>query len=164
MADHIPTKTLDFLLEWVRDVPEKQLKDAEYLNLKVIQIFTGASVVIGLAGLSNATPTGASHPNQLATILILVGLVCYFGVAVATWLHLANSTMADIRDPNKLWTEFWNDPVPTIQHSLIDATGKAYTKNEQILKNKAARVQLALLLTGLETVLVTAALIVTRVS
>jgi hypothetical protein len=54
MSDDIKPETLDFIFDYTRDAPERQLQDAKDLDNKMAQLFSVASVVIGLAGLANS--------------------------------------------------------------------------------------------------------------
>ncbi len=157
-------KTLKLILDWVGDVPDRQLKDAEYLNSKMVQVFTAASAVMGLAGFSNTVaPGNPPHPSAAATALVALAFLLYLGVALHAFLHLRNQKMAAVRDPDQIWTKLWDATEDQIRHSLIAATAEAFKTNKAVLDGKTDRIQGALFLTGLETALATLALIVARI-
>src|SRR5690242_16838304 len=81
-------ETSQFILDWIKDIPEREAKDIEYLNSRVVQVFSSASVLIGLAGLSNtALPASTSQTGVqkvVVTGLVVAALVAYLVVSGAT--------------------------------------------------------------------------------
>ena len=66
----------EFILDHIRDAPEKQIQAIDTLDTKMIQIFVSASIVIGLAGLSSA-----SGSERWAVVPLVLALLAYVSVA-----------------------------------------------------------------------------------
>jgi hypothetical protein len=66
----INPQTLEFIFDYTKNGPDAQLKDAEAIDSKMTGLFSAASVIIALAGLSavKAVATGASAANTAVTI------------------------------------------------------------------------------------------------
>ena len=56
--------SLDFILDHIREAPEKQIQTAEALDAKMVQIFVSASIVIGLVGLSSSSLSSRTMGNM----------------------------------------------------------------------------------------------------
>jgi hypothetical protein len=157
-------ETLDTILDWVKDLTERQARDAEYLNTKALQVFTAASVLIGFAGFSNTTPPGSSPGgrNLTVTALVVVGVVAYLAAAAVTFYSIRTLHLKVTRFGATLWEEHWTDDPVTLKVALLDAIGRASKENDAMLAPKGRALKIGLLLTSLEAVLVTAAVVAAR--
>ena len=61
-VERMDAKTVEALYELVKDVPERQIDGGAALDTKMVQIFSAASIVIGLTALSFS---GAPDPASL---------------------------------------------------------------------------------------------------
>jgi hypothetical protein len=158
---------VDFVLDWIKDVPERQSKDIEYLNSKIVQAFTAGSVVIGLGGFSTATSPLASGQStlriELVTSLGGTALAVYVILAFLTFVSIRGTQLDAARLGARLWRRYWTDDVPTIKRALIHTIGVASTNNERILRSRNRTVQVVIGLTILEVVLVIGAIAAGRV-
>ena len=75
--------SLEFILDHIREAPEKQIQAIDTLDTKMIQIFVSASIVIGLAGLSSASGSG-----RWEVVPLVLALLAYVSVAVVSIIHL----------------------------------------------------------------------------
>lgn len=158
-------QALSFILDWVKDTPERQSRDAEYLNSKVIQIFTAASILIGFVGFSNTVAPGPSPSrNPVVTALVVLALVIYLAVTFVTFLTIRTKALSAARLGDELWQNYWMDEEDTIKRGLVQAVGKAYAKNEPILRSKSRNIQVVLILTGIEALFATCAVAYARLT
>lgn len=149
-------KALSLIFDWIKDTPERQLCDAEYLNSKVLSIFTAASVLIGFVGFSNAVPPGATASRSIAvTALVVVALVTYLAVILVSFLAIRTTAFSTARLGEELWLRYWMDDEDTIKHGLIAAIGQASHRNKKILRSKARSVKVVLIFTGAEALFAT---------
>jgi hypothetical protein len=89
--NEVEAETLNLIYEHIKDAPDKQFETVRSLDDKMIKIFTAASVVIGLAGLSSE----ALGDKPLSDVL-LIG-------ALATFVATLPSIV--VRDPSA-WVNF----------------------------------------------------------
>jgi len=152
-------ETLAFIFGLVRDAPERQLHDLEALDAKMVQIFGAASIVIGLAGISDTNLDGSTAVKAL-----LVGaLIAYFATAVVSFIHLRLREFRRSLHADTLWNELWQRDVGEIQHALVADIAAAYDYNKQVLHEKGRTILAALVLAGIEIVLVGASITWSRV-
>jgi hypothetical protein len=158
-------QALSFILDWVKDTPERQSRDAEYLNSKVLQIFTAASILIGFVGFSNTVAPGPSPSrNPLVAALVVLALVTYLVVTLVTFFTIRTKAFSAARLGDELWRNYWMDEEDTIKRGLVHAVGEAYTKNEPILRSKGRYIQVVLILTGIEAIFATGAVAYARLT
>lgn len=146
-------ETLDFIFEQSREVPDTQMRTAEALDAKTVQVFAAATVVIGLAAAGGIRGHASVGWLVAAAVAYLVALV-------------AAITALDVRDfrtntsPTELWEKHWQDGVHEIKHALVSDLAEGYRVNDSLLNNKAKGFKVALIATGVESALVAVALIV----
>lgn len=158
MSEEINRETLSAILEYTQEAPERQIKDVEALDTKMVQIFSAASIVIGLAGVSSASlPDGW----LISTLLVLAVLV-YGLTTLVAFLHLLPRTLYRALLADELWEKFWYEETSTLEHDLVDKIGKAYKCNKIVLQRKAVTIRCGIVTAGLEVLLVGAALIFAR--
>src|SRR5947207_15756003 len=85
VEDEPGSDTLDFIYEATKDAPEAQLKDADALNTRAIQIFTAGGVILGLTGLGSASTPA---PEGWVIGLYLLALFSYIVGAFAAFKAL----------------------------------------------------------------------------
>ena len=146
--------TLEFMWSATKEAPERQLESARAADTKMVQIFAAASIVIGLAGFA----TGGAVSDRAVGSLIAAALAAYIFSAFFAFLHLRTRRFRRSLQADVMWTEHWQDEVLDIKHSLVADISSAYRHNKQLLENKARFSLAALVATGLEVVLVGAAL------
>jgi len=157
-ASPVPNpETLDLIFEHVRDLPERQFQDVVDMDAKFVQAFAAASVVIGAAALVNA----ANHP-QVTTVLLVAALLCYGAMAVVSFLHLRPIGMHGSRYGDTLWDDFKDDSPADIKLGIVLQVKDDYGFNSDKIKDKARTLNIGLILTGVEAVLVASAVIVSR--
>jgi len=139
----IKRDTLDFIFEYTKNAPEIQLKDAEALDNKVIQILSISSVIIGL--IAFATSKGGLHTSALVSLG--TALVAYTGLALSAFIHLKGSSYRRSLQADKLWEMFWEDDVSEIKHSLVKDISEAYAFNKGQI-DKKRRTLLAVVICG----------------
>lgn len=77
------TSTLDLIFEHVKDAPEKQLQDVTDLDAKYVQVFAGASVILGAGALIDP-----KHGGNWPTAFLALPLGIYLVMAVVSFIHL----------------------------------------------------------------------------
>jgi len=146
-------ETIDFIFNYIKDAPERQLAGAEALDAKMVQIFSAGSVIIGLGGL-----TSGSH-KPLSAALIAFAIVAYVGLGVAALAHLWARDYRRSLQADELWTKLWASAVTDVKHSLIHDISLAYAHNKTLLGRKKWTLRLALIAFAVEVVLVGSAIV-----
>jgi len=150
MRDEMRVDTLDFVFDLVRDAPEKQLHDLEALDNKMVQIFGAASIVIGLAGVSDAI----TDRPLAADVLLVAALVTYVATAIVAFFHLRLREFRRSLHADVLWDEMWQLDPTQIKHVLVDDVSRAYRHNKLVLHEKGRTILAGLILAGLEVMFV----------
>ena len=140
---------VDFILDQGRTASERQLRDADALDAKATQLFSAATVIVGLAGFS-----GEAQP-VLLSIAVAVYLCAAGSALYALWL--AKYRVTD--SPHQLLSRYWNEPLIETKYAMVSDMAAGFTENERALGRKRRGVLVTLALTGLETALVGAAVI-----
>src|SRR5215203_2944995 len=106
-------KTVEFIFEYTKDAPERQARDIDSLDTKMVQVFSAASVVVGLVGVSgnNLGNTPAANP------LLALAVISYVVAAVVALFHLSPKEQRRSLHVEDLWPKGWNQSVKDIQHS-----------------------------------------------
>lgn len=151
--------TEELIYDHIKDAPHQQIEFANQLDDKMLRIFTAASIVIGLLGLSASGGTIDGSWWQIA--LLFLPLVPYALTAYWTFLHIDPDSfhlaMRADELPKKWQKEDWD-----VRRALLGEIGEAYCKNKPILKGKAWYIHATLISTGIETGLVVVALVLNR--
>jgi hypothetical protein len=158
VSEKIKQDALNFIFDYTREAPERQLQDAQNLDNKIAQIFSAASVVIGLAGLASPGPSGG-----WADWLLVVGLVFYLITAIVALLSQFPKVQWRSLHADVLWREYWQTEVPKIKHALAENIQKAYGQNNRVLEQKSLAIKVVVVATGAEVLLVGLGLILSRV-
>lgn len=158
--DELDEKTVEFIFDYTKEAPERQSRDLDALDNKMVQVFSAASVVIGLAGISSTTLGSTGDIDVLLTIAVIT----YVVAAVAALIHLSPKKQRRSLHVEELWPRCWNMKVKDIQHALIEDIRKAYSYNSQVLKRKRGTLVVAVGATGIEVVSVGITLISSRFS
>ena len=152
--DVLQPETLDFLFGQIIEADERQLAAQQSLDHKVIQVFTGSGIVLGLAAFlaTSDVPVGAIGFLVAAGALFLVlGLVAFW--------HLWPRRFYIAGHAADLWDRYWSDSVPDIKHAMVDEAVYAYEQNARALRRQVFTLQAVLALAGLEVTCVAAAII-----
>jgi hypothetical protein len=150
-------ETIEFVYDATMDARARQLRAAEAHDSKAVQVFAAATLVIGLGA------AGSLHGTAPAAI---IG-VALAGYVVAAWAALSCLRVRRFSvepSPAYLWRRYWSSDVLTMQHALIADRGKGYAKNAERLREKTRWLRYAVVATGVETVLVGTALLVSLTS
>jgi len=140
--------TLDFILEYTKDAPERQLQDAEAMDSKMMHVLAFASVVLGLAGISG----GNAQSSGITVGILGIALAAYVIVAASAFYHLRIIRFRRSLQADVLWSQYWQDDVQDIKHSLVDDIWKAYEHNKAIMRNKSKTISLALIAASVQVV------------
>ena len=141
--------SLEFILEHIREAPEKQIQAIDTLDSKMIQIFAAASIVIGLTGLGSVTGSG-----RFDAIPLVLSLIAYVSVAAVAIVHLWPRNIRWNLHADSLWPEYGKYDVEDIREVLAYDTSEAYAFNRRVLDAKANTILRALIGTGLEVLFV----------
>ena len=112
----VPTETLDFLFEYTRKAPQRQLEAVDALDNKASALFSASAVVVGLAGIGiwnkQEFPPGA---GVLLSVAVAAFLVVGAMVLYSSWLRRHRlSFQAD-----ELWERYWDEPISEIKSALV---------------------------------------------
>jgi hypothetical protein len=147
-------ETLRDIYELVKGSLDRQADEGQMLDSKMVQVFSAASVVAGLAGLS---VSGGAPTDAGGAVLLALALVAYAGVAYAALRHLAPVSYWVLNYPD-IWRKSWSDEPSELHHSVIAKVVDNYARNDLLLRRKAVTIRLATAATGAEVVLVGLAL------
>ena len=154
-AETVPADTLDFLFEYTREAPQRQLEAMSALDTKAFALFSASAVVVGLASVGiwgrQELPSGAG-------ILLVLAVAAFIAVAYAVLdsVRLRRYRSADHADV--LWQEYWDLEVSDIKHALVDDIAKASKHNEEVIRAKTGSLGWALVAAITETSFVGASL------
>ena len=151
----VPAETLDFLFEYTREAPQRQLEAVDALDSKAFALFSASAVVVGLAGIGtwsqDEVPLGAG-------ILLALAVAAFVSVGGAVlysaWVRRFRLSF----QANVLWEDYWDEDVGRIKHALVADIAAAYRENHATLERKARALILALSSAILEIALVGASL------
>jgi len=153
LADEPGAETIDFIFQYVKDAPERQLAGVEALDAKMVQIFSAGSVIIGLAGLTSGSQKPAS------ALLMAVAVAAYVAVAALALAHLWARDCRRRLEGLELWQKLWASPVADIKHSLVHDIAGAYAYNRELIGRKKWTLRLALIAVAVEVVFVGSAIV-----
>jgi hypothetical protein len=139
-------ETLDFIYEASRSTLQNQVEAATAMDSKAIQVFSVASVVIGLAAAGGIR----SAPRTLGILLVLAYLVAAVTALAALWVRTFRVTDGT----EQLWRRYWADPVDEIKHAAIADVAEGEIENRDLLADKRKLLGYAIGATGVESVLV----------
>jgi len=143
-------ETLRDIYDLVTGSLDRQVDEGHMLDSKMVQIFSAASVVAGLAGLS--VSSGVATDKGVALLLVLA-FVAYAGVAYFAFLQLAPKTYYLLNYPD-IWRKSWSDAPNELHHSVIAKVTESYERNRAILQRKSGMLRPAIVATGAEVVLI----------
>jgi hypothetical protein len=150
-------KTVDVIYDRLSGVAEAQFGDQANLDGKMIQIFTAASVVMGLTGISAVAAT--AQPG-LGVVFLSLALASYVAVAVLTGIEFWTRKFEALRFGSTLWDYEWDQEPVQVKIAVIDKVKGAYDTNRAILSDKGKLVALGIVATGCEVALVAASILV----
>ena len=151
----VPPETLDFLFEYTREAPQRQLTTVDALDTKAFALFSASAVVVGLAGVGTWTqetiPFGAGIMLAIAVAAFVVvgGAVLY-----SAWVRRFRLSL----QADTLWDAYWDEDVERIKHALVSDIADAYADNRATLEKKARALIVALGAAIVEIALVGASL------
>jgi hypothetical protein len=142
--------TVNLIFEIIRDNPERQVADAKDLDTKMIQVFSAASVVIGLVSFA-----GRPSNHSWWIDVLTGGLLFFYGAtALVAFMHLRARKFRRNLYASNLWRDAWDRTPTEIKHALIVDISEAYVHNKPILNQKGRFIQIAVVTTGVEVALV----------
>ena len=148
--------SLQFIFEYTKDTPAQQMASGERLDAKAVSIFSAASIVIGVAGLSAFRDLDA----WLMWPLLLSASLTYLFIALITFQTVAPKEWRGNQHAVWLWKECYDMPPDDIRHSLVADLEEVTKHNEEILKYKSDRVSWSIPAVSAESVLVLSALLI----
>jgi len=151
--------TLDLIFEQVKDAPEKQLKDVTALDAKCIQVFAGASVILGAGALIDTR-----HGGTWPTVLVGAALIVYLVVALLSFMSLKTIKLHGSRYADTLWADFKDDSPETIKRAIVKKVGQDYAYNQTLIARKATWLDVGLLLTAIEAICIAGAVLGSRLN
>src|SRR5581483_2962874 len=143
-SSSIEPATLDRLLGLSEGAPDAQLRAADALDSKIVQVFSAGTVLIGLPALRGV-------PQHRVT-------VAFFALAVAAFLVLAFYAIRALSTPDQLWNRFWDEPPEAIKHAVMADLASGYAENDFRLHEKRRELSRVLVSVGVEAVAIGVAL------
>lgn len=141
MSPEINQETLSFILDFTKDAPENLIKDAGFLDTKMVNILTAASVVISLGGLSVRGISGGWYIK----LLLGIALVAYWCVVAMAIKILKPRDFSHSRHADTLWQEHYGQDLADVKHALVQDISMGYAENKNAVKEKAKHIRYALL-------------------
>jgi ABC-type transport system involved in cytochrome bd biosynthesis fused ATPase/permease subunit len=142
-------EVIDFIFEQGRSAADRQLRDLDSLDSKATQLFSAATVIVGLAGFSRQAHAG------LLTLAVITYILVALAALYALWLVQIRVTDS----PQQLLSRYWTEPLTETKYAMVTDMAEGFDENERSLGRKRRGVLGALALTGLETALIGAAVI-----
>lgn len=150
-------ETFKEIYELTRGSLDRQVDQGQMLDAKMVQIFSAASIIIGLAGFS--VSGGAVRDVAVGVLLALaLALASYGAVAYVAFRNLAPSTYQLLYYPD-VWRRSWDEEPDELHHSVITKIAGNYERNALVLVGKAKALRIAIGAAGIEVALVGIALI-----
>jgi ABC-type transport system involved in cytochrome bd biosynthesis fused ATPase/permease subunit len=147
----IRPEVVDFIFDQGRTAADRQLRDLDSLDSKATQLFSAATVIVGLAGFSGQANAG----------ILTAAVVVYVLVAVAALYALWLVKIRVTDSPRQLLLRYWTQPVLDTKYAMVTDMAEGFAENERSLGRKRRGVLCALALTGVETALIGVAVIAT---
>jgi len=148
-VSEIRPDVVDFIFDQGRTATDRQLRDLDSLDAKATQIFSAATVIVGLAGFS----------GQANAVILTVAVLIYVLVSIAAVYALWLVKFRVTDSPQQLLSRYWTEPLLETKYAMVSDMAAGFIENEQSLGRKRRGVLYALALTGLETALVGVAVI-----
>lgn len=153
MAELSHPETLDFILDYIKDGPKRQLEAASAIDSKALQVFAAASIVVGLA---SAGPLR----HGTAAWVYGAGLFVYLAAAAAAFDVLRTRKFRVVDDADHIWPRYWNVELAKVKYALVADITAAFEHNAELLGDKAFALKCLVGATAAEVALVGAAVIV----
>jgi hypothetical protein len=145
--------TLDLLYEHTRSGPARQSSTADAIDAKAVQVFAAASVVLGLGTFTT------SNLNGLTAVLYGLAAVAYIFAGGATWRILQARAFRVTDGADRWWPSHRLVEATFLREQLLDDLASAFDANRKLLEAKGKPLNPLLVATGIEAVLVAAAVI-----
>jgi hypothetical protein len=153
-----PPGTLEFIFDRIKDAPLQQIEQVRALDAKMVQVFTGASVLLGLSIFSG------HDGGRWVTALLIAALVAYICTAGKSLLELRPVQLRFAGYGATLWSEHYDEDVTAIKVAIVtDITGGSQ-ENQKVIDCKANLLYAALIATSLQATLIAVSLVVSRVT
>ena len=122
----IRSEVVDFIFEQGRTATDRQLRDADSLDAKATQLFSAATVIVGLAGFS----------GQANAAVLTGAIVVYVLVVIASLyaLWLAKFRVTD--SPEQLLLRYWTEPLFETKYAMVTDMAAGFEENERSLGRK----------------------------
>lgn len=149
----VDPQTLDFIFSQAKDVPESQMRTAEAIDAKVVQIFAAGTVVIGLAAAGGIR-------GHASVGWLIAAAAAYLVALTGTLVALQSRSWRTNASPTTLWNDHWQDDLDELKWALVEDLADGYKENDDKLRAKMRAFKVVLSATGLESMLVAVALII----
>jgi hypothetical protein len=158
MTEETREDTLDFILSYTRGAPEQLFSVADALDSKVVQIFAAASVVMGLAGVSEASV----HGSKAALSFLWIALIAYSCTSLCAFVSMNLRRFRESLQANVLWRDYHDKDVSEIKHAIVDDIRTSFGENREIVDGKAEWAQRGLAAATIEVLAVVLMVISSR--
>ena len=133
---------------------ERQAQDAASLDSKTVQVFSAATIVVGLAGAGKVM--GATRLDRW---LVAAAVGAYLVAALAAFIELWVRKLR-IRDrPSELYRNHWHESPSVLKHHLIKDIARGFPENERKVRRKRNSLRVVLASTAIEAALIGVALL-----
>lgn len=149
---------LQFIYEATKDVPHRQRQRGEAVDSKAVQVFSAATILLGLMGVGVAD---AIAGRELA--LYAGALVAYVAAAISAFWAFRPRTWRANDHAQWLWEHCYFRTPTDVMHILTNEMRGVAEHNESIVNSKVRGVEAALVFTAIEGMLVAGALLVSHV-
>jgi hypothetical protein len=157
MSDVVKTpcpETVDFIYQHTREALQGQVGQARNLDAKIAQLFAAGTIVLGLAG----TSALAKAPGG-----VVVAAVVFYGLAlVLSAVGIFPMKLRGSDYGETMWLGHWDQSPADIKYAVVTDVAEGSRLNEERLLLKSRLLIGVLVTTGIEAILVGAAVIASR--
>ncbi len=150
-------ETTRFILNYTKGALQQQMADVDAMDAKAINVFAVASTVVGLAAFAFADAGGRTVSGLLVAAVLTYGVV-----AISVFASMQGHEYTAGHYASSLWRKFWQSDVETIEYALVSVIPDHFEQNLSHIRGKARTLGWAMRALGLETVLIGAALLASR--
>lgn len=123
----------------------------------MVQVFSAASVLIGLAAV------GQLKRGTTIAVLVAIAVSAFLVVAGQAIRALWTRRFRVSISPDQLWYRYWSEETADIKHAFVADAASGYVENDEFLKKKRRALGAALLALGVEAIAVGVALTVSAI-
>lgn len=144
-------ETLKLIYEHTRSGPAAQLASADKIDAKAFQIFSAATVVLGLGTFAT------THQHTASAVLYAVAGVAYACAGISTWRVVRTRQYQVVEGASRWWPSHELAKPDYVLRQLIQTSAQADAHNRELLDKQGKPLDWLLVWVAIEAILVAAA-------